>query len=204
MKRCCCIHDKPYCDCLRGFPFCALEVGLVHVIFCCLQNLGLIQNNNLEVSMTEKYRFKPLRPDSPFDPDDAEEYRPSRPASHRWLRYLYISNTVISWTLVVLLSVVVIYDRTTGPDRFRQHKLFPSQLTYSPAQDAIEYEVKVFHKGQEDMPSQFQGPSSPELDQAWEDLYQGLSLAISALSKVYLPIAQTESRSYQKTKQGGW
>lgn len=71
------------------------------------------------------------------------------------------------------LSITLIRDRTTGLDRFRQHKLFPSQLTYSPTQDFIEYEVKVFHKGQEDMPSKFQGPPSPELEQAWEDLYEG-------------------------------
>ena len=128
--------------------------------------------------MTEKYLFSPLLPDSTSDLDDTEEPLSSRsvPQSSRpWLRYIYLANTVVSWTLVVVLSIIIIYGRTTGVDRFRQHKLYPSQLTYSPAQDAIEYEVKVFHKGQEDMPSRYQGPASPELDQAWEDLYEGMS-----------------------------
>ena len=127
--------------------------------------------------MSDKYTFRPLLPDPSADPDAAGENTSLRSASQlnrRWYRYLYITNTVISWTLVFLLSVIIIYERTTGPDRFRQHKLYPSQLTYSPAQDVIEYEVKVFHKGQEDMPSRFQGPPSPELDEAWESLYEGM------------------------------
>jgi hypothetical protein len=45
-------------------------------------------------------------------------------------------------------------------------------MTYSPAQEAIEYKIEVFHQNIETAPSQFQGPPSAELDQAWEDLYQ--------------------------------
>lgn len=41
----------------------------------------------------------------------------------------------------------------------------------APALDAVENEIRVFHVGFTGDLSPFQIPSSPELDQAWEDLY---------------------------------
>jgi hypothetical protein len=124
--------------------------------------------------MAEKASYKPLLSSPLSEQDDAEPYEPPNGRQspwRQWLPYVIILNTVVSWGLVIGLSIIIINSRMTGADRFRQHKLYPAQLTYSPAQDEIEYEVKVFHKGIEDAPSEFQGPPSAQLDNAWEDLY---------------------------------
>jgi len=90
----------------------------------------------------------------------------------RWSRHIIACNIVLPWLTTFLLVVILVYHNTNGADRFRQHKLYPAQLTYSPAQEAIRYKVQSFHQNIEDAPSEFQGPPSHQLDKAWTDLYQ--------------------------------
>lgn len=49
-------------------------------------------------------------------------------------------------------------------------KLTPST---APAQDAIHYEVKKFHRGFGDKKTVYQGDPSPEVDKVWKSLYNG-------------------------------
>jgi hypothetical protein len=100
--------------------------------------------------------------------------------NRRMLTHNY--RRLFAWSLfcnVVLLiisgsvMVVTIRANTWGWNRFQQTKLFPSQLTYSPAQDAIEYEVRVFNPAvKETLPAEFQQPPGEKLDAAWMSLYQ--------------------------------
>ncbi|KAK5996325.1 hypothetical protein PT974_03080 [Cladobotryum mycophilum] len=61
-------------------------------------------------------------------------------------------------------------------------QLFPTgYFIAAPAQDAIEYEVKRFHRGFGDEKTLYQGDPSPDLDKAWKELYDEVS--ISKLSK---------------------
>jgi hypothetical protein len=46
--------------------------------------------------------------------------------------------------------------------------LFPA-----PAQDAVTYEIKVFHSSFNDDRTPYQGPPTDAVDAAWEDLYNG-------------------------------
>lgn len=88
-----------------------------------------------------------------------------------WSKWMSISFTVLPWMLSALLACIIVHYHTHGGDRFHQHKLYASQLTYSPAQDVIEYELKMYHSGISEAPVEFQGPPSKELDQAWDSLY---------------------------------
>lgn len=91
------------------------------------------------------------------------------------LRCFGLASHVVAWMLVCLFAYREIMSQTWGWDRFRQHKAFSAQLTYSPAQEAIEYNVHVFQQGIEAQPGavppEFAGPPSNRLDQAWSDLY---------------------------------
>lgn len=132
--------------------------------------------------MSLQCTYEPLKQESDGQ-SDVESLRSetSNGASIRvrpsWGRLQYISwsSHIISWTLVLVLVLLQIRANTWGSDRFRQHKLFPSQLTYSPAQDEVEYVVKTFEQGIEGVPfgmsPEFEGPPSDRLDQAWSDLY---------------------------------
>jgi hypothetical protein len=110
--------------------------------------------------------------------DDLPEKFQSPRTPRRWLYWLNLSSHVLAWTLVGTLLYCNIVPRTWGWNRFQQHKLLPAQLTYSPAQTSIEYEVKVFRQGFENDPYDpdgvdpvFAGPPSDELDASWSNLY---------------------------------
>lgn len=54
---------------------------------------------------------------------------------------------------------------------------------YSPAQDALEYETRVFHEGLGADRTIYQMPPSPEVDKAWTDLYNfGVSRVPKAIA----------------------
>jgi hypothetical protein len=130
---------------------------------------------------TTRTRYQDYAPvsnsESPRDSvsDDLHEkfQAPSKP--RRWLFWLNVSSHILAWTLVCTLLYCNIVPRTWGWNRFQQHKLLPAQLTYSPAQTAIEYEVDVFRQGIEGevngVDPAFSGPPSDELDAAWSGLY---------------------------------
>jgi hypothetical protein len=54
--------------------------------------------------------------------------------------------------------------------------------TSAPAQDAVEYEIKRFHRGFGDRKTIYQSEPGPEVDQAWEDLYNGVFGVFTTLS----------------------
>ncbi|KAH8814556.1 hypothetical protein DL96DRAFT_1752818 [Flagelloscypha sp. PMI_526] len=59
-------------------------------------------------------------------------------------------------------------------------------LLYSPARDAVEYEVSVFHTGFHSDSSKYQG-TSDEVDKAWEDLYNGVFQRVTKEEAALLP-----------------
>jgi len=69
---------------------------------------------------------------------------------------------VVIQSLMLFTGYVAISEMRTSQARHR--------VLYSPALEAVENQVKVFHIGFGDY-SPFQVPSSPELDRAWNDLY---------------------------------
>jgi hypothetical protein len=83
---------------------------------------------------------------------------------------------LVPWALVLGLLYGHIRSRTWGWNNLNQHKMFQSQLSYSPAQDEVEYVLKVFEQGVDGvaggMSPEFQGPPSDELDEAWTNLYR--------------------------------
>ena len=78
---------------------------------------------------------------------------------------------IFPWTATIALSVYIILTRTWGSNRFQQTMLFPSQMTYSPAQSEIEYVVRAFDHNLVNSPIEFQDPDT--VDAAWAGLYDG-------------------------------
>ncbi|KAK3689471.1 hypothetical protein B0T22DRAFT_440950 [Podospora appendiculata] len=75
--------------------------------------------------------------------------------------------SLIPWTLFLGLSHWVLHQyQRRGPT----NPIFP-QMLYSPAQNALEYEVRKFRLGLDGDTTEFQGQPSPELDKNWSNLY---------------------------------
>ncbi|PTB48341.1 hypothetical protein M431DRAFT_100297 [Trichoderma harzianum CBS 226.95] len=94
--------------------------------------------------------------------------------------YLIIASKIFPWILSFILATIIIYDRTNGWDRFRQHKLYASHQAYSPAQNEIEYKLTKFHTNIVDAPDEFQGGPSEILNKAWDGLF---NFGISTIPK---------------------
>ncbi|KAF2432520.1 hypothetical protein EJ08DRAFT_630275 [Tothia fuscella] len=75
---------------------------------------------------------------------------------------------VLPWLALIVLSGWV---GDQYRNRHRASSIFPN-LLYSPANDAIRYEKRLFHAGEGDDITQYQGYPSPELDRRWLDLYR--------------------------------
>ncbi|KAL7941443.1 hypothetical protein V8C42DRAFT_335141 [Trichoderma barbatum] len=90
------------------------------------------------------------------------------------------ASKIFPWILSVMLASIIIYDRSNGWDRFRQHKSYASQQTYSPAQDEVTYKLTKFHTNIVDAPSEFQGGPSEALNRAWDELF---NFGISTIPK---------------------
>ncbi|KAF9453956.1 hypothetical protein P691DRAFT_770961 [Macrolepiota fuliginosa MF-IS2] len=80
------------------------------------------------------------------------------------LAVLALSQTAV---ILVLLAVLGYQYCKIAKLKVGQH-----HTLYSPAQDIIEYEVKVFNEGFGEHTSIYQQGPSPEVDEAWEDMYQ--------------------------------
>ena len=120
---------------------------------------------NSEVSSTGEDIEEGGRPEwKPFD----------RARAHRarWTILFRIANYILPWTFTMVLSLYVIMNRTWRNTRFQQIKLFPSQMTYSPAQSEIEYVVQSFDHNLVNSPLDFQDPAT--VDDAWASLYAGV------------------------------
>ncbi|EFX04069.1 hypothetical protein CMQ_997 [Grosmannia clavigera kw1407] len=84
----------------------------------------------------------------------------------------------LPWFLLVLAGAALLHQ-TICPWTAEQAETHPGppHLLYSPAQDAVEYEVHKFHLGLDTDLTEYQGEPSPELDRRWSELYNvGINL----------------------------
>ncbi|KAF9530399.1 hypothetical protein CPB83DRAFT_810742 [Crepidotus variabilis] len=84
------------------------------------------------------------------------------------------------WFLSFILLVALIWMDQSRRASYCEITFGFDEMVYSPAQDIIEPQNVVFTSGFVPEVSIYQGPSSPERDQAWEDLY---SYGISRIPK---------------------
>ncbi|KAF8971078.1 hypothetical protein BDZ97DRAFT_1337008 [Flammula alnicola] len=117
-------------------------------------------------------------------PEDAESLRqgpnqgracscPSN--SRRQFRYLMIVLVVQSVLIISFFWINLALYVKRGP----RNPIFPQSL-YSPAEHVIEYETRVFYEGFGADRSLYQQSPSPEVDAAWEDLY---NFGVSRITK---------------------
>lgn len=121
--------------------------------------------------------------------------------------YLITATKIFPWILSFILAAIIIYDRTNGWDRFRQHKLYASHQAYSPAQNEISYKLTKFHTNIVDAPNEFQGGPSETLNRAWDDLFNCQSTIHDIIFQCYmfddltLILHQLAYLQFQKLKQ---
>ncbi|KAJ7123973.1 hypothetical protein C8R43DRAFT_1031475 [Mycena crocata] len=107
--------------------------------------------------------YEPLYPDDDAKQDQMD-LRRERTRLHKII-------CCMSGALVVLLiSNAVLIAKLTGAKNCHTEPF----LTFSPAQEAVEYEVVKFHAGplNNEPDDMYSMPPSPSVDQAWRDLYE--------------------------------
>ncbi|KAJ6521248.1 hypothetical protein DFH09DRAFT_1331282 [Mycena vulgaris] len=121
------------------------------------------------------------------DPDELNKERLVQEASSR------LASTTHRWKIVALSEAVLIlllvgrlyyYASATRAGVLEENT--PSHLLYSPAREAVEYEVQVFHTGFHEDFSKYQEISN-EADQAWLDLYNDRFTRITKEEAARLP-----------------
>lgn len=136
-----------------------------------------IQQPTSHSSMIGRQLYSQLQSESESDDPESQDNSPFN--RFGFLFYLgKIVSLLLPWAFAIVLTCIIIHDRGFGSDRFGQHKLFPSQLTYSPAQNEIQYELRMHHTNIIDAPEEFQGPPSHTLDHAWDKLFNCTDLWI--------------------------
>jgi len=95
-----------------------------------------------------------------------------RSASSHSYRKLAVRGALVLQALVICVLVGLLLRKNDCPI----NPVFP-QVLYSPAQDALEYQPKTFSMGFGSRKSIYQGHPSPEVDQAWLDLYDWFGLS---------------------------
>ncbi|KAJ7467495.1 hypothetical protein FB451DRAFT_1137328 [Mycena latifolia] len=102
--------------------------------------------------------------------DEEEDVRPpAKPVGP------YFSRTVLAVLLAAetLASAIAIFVLSARAHTTTCNVALPYQYAlYSPALEAVEYEVRVFYGGSEGDLSPFHLPSSPALDEMWRNLYK--------------------------------
>ncbi|KAH8808793.1 hypothetical protein F5884DRAFT_793359 [Xylogone sp. PMI_703] len=98
--------------------------------------------------------------------------------------YALYALLILSWAITLLESGILIYQNTLkGAD----NPIFP-QMLYSLVQDLLKYEIKVFTSGLDnDSDPRFQGHTSPDLDKAWDSLYNFGSIKLNAWEAAHIP-----------------
>jgi len=115
--------------------------------------------------------LNPLLPEPTTSGDLEKEYSSSAEPRCRRLRCRI--PVMILLTVSVLLNVALVV-RSMYPER----RYASDQKLYTPVQDILEYESKVFLHTSDTSP--YHGPPSDTVDQAWEDLY---SFGVSRIPK---------------------
>ncbi|EMF16115.1 uncharacterized protein SEPMUDRAFT_106274 [Sphaerulina musiva SO2202] len=72
-------------------------------------------------------------------------------------------------TLLFLVIIVVGYQSTQ--QQVHRAKRLCGQIIYSPVQDEIEYEVRVFSQGFQPQVTEYWGPPTEKTNKLWKDLY---------------------------------
>ncbi|KAJ7449171.1 hypothetical protein FB451DRAFT_753621 [Mycena latifolia] len=126
--------------------------------------------------MSKDEEYQPLV----SDPSDEVEGVPS-PVKRTWTSKF--SRTVLAGllaveTLAFAITIFAVFPR--APLTTCTVPLDPHKVLYSPALKAVEHEVQVYNVGFTGDLSPFQIPSSPALDQMWDNLY---NFGISRITK---------------------
>ncbi|KIW99560.1 uncharacterized protein Z518_11299 [Rhinocladiella mackenziei CBS 650.93] len=116
--------------------------------------------------------------------DDIEDVRhDEKKSSFTWHRsskypcsHLTVSRVtrVATWAITILLVLSNLHFMwliRRYSSVVQAHKAWPQHPVYSPAQNAVQYHDIVYTSGFGAELSEYQGPPSPESDQAWSDLY---------------------------------
>ncbi|KAJ3558166.1 hypothetical protein NM688_g1083 [Phlebia brevispora] len=117
-----------------------------------------------------------MHPKETYEPllsDDGDIQSPVNVASERKHRRVRFRDLLLVIETVLLFAGFILWLRNTRPARIMKETC---QLLYSPAQDAIQYEVKQFRNGIWDA-TIYEGEPSEELDQAWNDLYNDFGIS---------------------------
>jgi len=130
--------------------------------------------------MGRDQQYKALLSESPDDDVEKEltvddlESDDALPAAARRSRSELIYGIIIAVQTIIIIALAwALIARNAKKD---YNPVFP-QVLYSPAQDAVEYQPKRFAFGVGHDKTIYQGEPSPELDQAWHDLYDEFGLS---------------------------
>ncbi|KAE9407510.1 hypothetical protein BT96DRAFT_874505 [Gymnopus androsaceus JB14] len=100
--------------------------------------------------------------------DDLDESLSIAPREKKYKTDIQFWRTCsVLQSIVIVLGLISYYRKTNGNEI---HGV-PKRLSYSPATDVVDYDLRVFHSGFHGNYSAYQG-FSPEIDQAWKDLYE--------------------------------
>ncbi|KAJ7471286.1 hypothetical protein B0H11DRAFT_2041105 [Mycena galericulata] len=127
--------------------------------------------------MSNDQEYYPLISDPVDEIEGDSEFTPVKPWRPR-IAYTFLLGLLACETVALAFAIFAIFHRAahttcTVP-------LASNRVLYSPALEAVEHEVRVYHVGFTGDLSPFQIPSSPELDQSWSDLY---NFGISRITK---------------------
>jgi len=140
-------------------------------------------------SKSDESVYEPLCPEGNTQSDLMELV-----CAHRRLRKIIYC---LSGALVVLLiSNLAFITKLTGAKACRAEPF----LTFSPAQEAVEYEVVKFHAGplNNEPDDIYSGPPSPVVDQAWRELYE--FGAIHVTPDIASKLANNTEKMYSETE----
>ncbi|KAK7029391.1 hypothetical protein VNI00_014645 [Paramarasmius palmivorus] len=125
-----------------------------------------------------KEEYRPLMDDEALEEGDTAELKQQSAEIATAKRYAppyrcLVYVVVVQSLLLVLGLMFFVVKKVPSDD-------VCSRVLYSPALDVVEPQIKVFHVGFPGDLSPFQIPSSPALDDAWEELY---GFGISRITK---------------------
>ncbi|KAJ3556365.1 hypothetical protein NM688_g2069 [Phlebia brevispora] len=143
-----------------------LTLILLHHIAPWFKNV-IPASSRLSRAMSSHEEYK-LLPDSPIDNDEPSLLPPSKsPWKKTVLYWIFAVHSIITLALLTALYRAFRYPSSQ----------ICAQMLYSPAQDAIAYETRQFYLPLNVSGSVYLSDPSPEVDQAWDTLYNELGLS---------------------------
>ncbi|KAK7943557.1 uncharacterized protein PG986_012670 [Apiospora aurea] len=83
----------------------------------------------------------------------------------QWIKVFLLASVLLN---LISFGFILVLGFTRNRD--------PTQILYSPAREAVYYEVKKFHRGFGLDKTIYQGDPSPEVDAEWEALYDSVGI----------------------------